>query len=313
MRFLNFTAVDTGTIDSNGKPIIEYTQYGEGLSAEEKAAASRWLLQEITMPMIPGKIKVDCLGVGGTALLNDGRVINPTDEKQTRSLRIYNYLQDKMRHDPCTNVRVFDVMKKLKALNPGDTYLEAYEGHYQRNGDKFLDYYHILHELAKKFSFDHVMEIGCRTGISICQLLSALKDNGREMPKTIDLFDVFNDGFISPMLVKINVNHIAGGICENIRFHIGDSKKTVPEFKPDYKLDWILVDGDHSREGAMADLINVEPLIAPGGIICFDDVSPNIGECNLIGVWNDFKKGREDKYYWLESMVGKGFALAICR
>jgi len=316
MRYLNFTAVDTNTNDANGLPVIEYLQTGQGLSADEKAAAARWLLNEVS-----GK----CEGTNPLPLTRKQMIAKEMGKNMEEAKKvvdclcpnkakiIYDYLQTKMHHIVDTNKKVFEVMEKLKTLNPADQYLEAYQGHYQRNGDKFLDYYHILHELAKEFNFKHVMEIGCRTGISLCQLLSALKDNGRKMPETIDLFDVFNDGFISPALVKLNVNHIGcGNVVDKIRFHVGDSKQLVPNAKDLPLMDWLLVDGSHDRNDALQDLINVEPLLAPNGIICFDDVAAP-PECDLLPVWNQFKKGREDKYYWLESMVGKGFALCIRR
>lgn len=56
----------------------------------------------------------------------------------------------------------------------------------------------------------------------------------------------------------------------DVRFLDGDSRATVPTLAE--RFDLITVDGDHSAEGARADLENVLPLVAPGGRIVFDDV-----------------------------------------
>lgn len=337
-RYLNFIALDAGRVDpTNGNPIIEYLQTGQGLTTEEKTTAVRWLLQEVSnkpkiSPFSPAMGKIfpeqaekDMADIIARMQKEDLRNVNLPDKtvqppeeypaEPSRALKIYNYLQEKMKHDHATNVKVFEVLRKLKKINPGDTYLEAYEGHFQRNGDIFLDYYHILWELAKEFEFKHVMEIGCRTGISICQLLSALKDNNKPIPETIDLFDLFNDGFITPELVKLNIKSLGIDIKPN--FHIGDSKHLVPNFfntRPlPYCLDYILIDGSHDRTDAPQDLLNAELLLAQGGVMIMDDLSTNPGECGLIDVWNEFKKGRKDEYYWLESMNAKGFGICVKR
>jgi predicted O-methyltransferase YrrM len=38
-------------------------------------------------------------------------------------------------------------------------------------------------------------------------------------------------------------------------------------------FDLVLVDGDHSFEGGMADLVNVWPLVKPGGAVVFHDIT----------------------------------------
>ncbi len=50
----------------------------------------------------------------------------------------------------------------------------------------------------------------------------------------------------------------------------GDSKTTVPTLTETFDL--VTVDGDHSAAGANADLENVLPLVAPGGVVILDDI-----------------------------------------
>ena len=58
---------------------------------------------------------------------------------------------------------------------------------------------------------------------------------------------------------------------------IGDSKKTVPEFaeKTDIKFDFILIDGDHSRKGQIADILNCKKVANSNTIVVVDDVVQN--------------------------------------
>jgi predicted O-methyltransferase YrrM len=66
----------------------------------------------------------------------------------------------------------------------------------------------------------------------------------------------------------------------------GDSKETLPAFlaeHSDLTFDLITVDGDHSLEGARADLLNALPRLRRGGVIVMDDVAhpqhPELKQC----------------------------------
>jgi predicted O-methyltransferase YrrM len=61
------------------------------------------------------------------------------------------------------------------------------------------------------------------------------------------------------------------GYAGRVRFLDGDSKQTVPTLREQFDL--ILVDGDHSAEGGMADLKNCWPLVASGGCLAFHDIT----------------------------------------
>lgn len=64
----------------------------------------------------------------------------------------------------------------------------------------------------------------------------------------------------------------------------GDSRVTLPAFfadAPGFTFDLALVDGDHTEEGAEADLHAVLPHCAPGGAVVFDDLNAP----ELLAVW----------------------------
>lgn len=56
----------------------------------------------------------------------------------------------------------------------------------------------------------------------------------------------------------------------------GDSRTTLPRFlseHADLSFDLITIDGDHSEEGARADLLNALPRLRQGGVMVMDDVA----------------------------------------
>lgn len=208
------------------------------------------------------------------------------------------------------NEVIFSVLRTLKGANPGDTYYENYLWHYNKRKETFFDIYHFSWARAIEHKPKRILEIGVRTGLSLCQLLSAYIDySGIEK---IVLCDVFNDGFISPELVKYNLKTLNIPVEEKLEFLVGDSKQKITEFKannPGVQFDYILVDGDHTKEGAIADLRNVKDLAAPGGVIVFDDISPD--GMDLLDVWEMFKSECQDEFEWHQDMNGKGLGWGI--
>jgi len=217
-----------------------------------------------------------------------------------------NWLQQNYQ-SPVAVRAAFHNLRILKRRNPGDTYLENYMWHYNKRGDGFVDTYTLAWLIGTQFKLSSVMEIGCRTGISLCQLLSPIVHG--EYPY-VALFDVFNDGFISPKIVEMNLAAMA--IPINPDFYIGDSAETVPDFKnknPGKQFSFILVDGDHSVEGARRDLENCASLVEPGGFLVADDLA--VDGCNLDHVWQAFKSDHNEFLFW-ESYEGKGVGVGIC-
>lgn len=54
-------------------------------------------------------------------------------------------------------------------------------------------------------------------------------------------------------------------------------------------VDFLFIDGDHSREGALADFRRYAPLVRPGGIVAFHDV---VGLPDVRAAWEEVAKGR---------------------
>jgi SAM-dependent methyltransferase len=215
----------------------------------------------------------------------------------------FEFIKSVLEHDPVVNAAVFSVLRSLKKLNPGDTYYENYLWHYKKRGNTFVDYYHLLWQIASHCPPASVLEIGCRTGISICQLLSAME---KPQDTRVVLCDIFADGFISPEIVKMNLRHL-NLPTENIEFKVGSSLDIIPTIQE--KFSYILVDGDHTPSVARQDLENVSGLLNEGGVLIFDDISKD--GCDLVDVWGDFKNKHDEFYFTPDNFDGMGVGVGI--
>ena len=207
------------------------------------------------------------------------------------------------------NEVVFNTLRILKQANPGDLYLENYLIHLRQHGRSFYDTYHVMWQIGIEFKPRTIMEIGVRTGISVCQLLSAFIHDEYDKIERVVLCDLFSDGFCSPRLVEYNLHTL--GIPDSVRskveFLTGDSKKEIPRFiqdNPEQTFDYILVDGSHDVNDARVDLNTVHPIVSVGGFIVFDDLSPT--GMMLKPVWDAFKADHFKEYEWFENLNGKG-------
>jgi len=205
---------------------------------------------------------------------------------------------------------ILNNLRILKAKNPGDTYYEEYLKHFAREGEAFYDQYHFAIERVLDAAPKKILEVGVRTGLSICNMLSAYTDySGIEK---IVLMDVWNDGFASPGIVRMNLKamNIPQNLFDNIELITADSHEYLREvmIPRGDSFDYILVDGDHSKEGARADLSNAAKLVEPGGVIVFDDITDR--GCNLQDVWDDFKEIYSREFMFGENHDGKGVGWA---
>lgn len=206
------------------------------------------------------------------------------------------------------NAAIFNTMRILKRINPGDTYYEAYLQKFKKDGWEFFDTYHLLWNIGITLSPKRILEIGSRTGISICQLLSSYID--LSVVEKVVLVDPWDDGFISPQLVRKNL-HALNLNPRRLETRQMKSDQYFGDIDQEPHFDFILVDGDHTKAVAALDLDAAHVQLESGGIIVFDDISTSPGECGLIDVWEAFKAQHKDEYTWAESMIGKGVAWAL--
>ncbi len=64
------------------------------------------------------------------------------------------------------------------------------------------------------------------------------------------------------------------------------------------KLDYLLIDGDHTYEGVKKDFELYSPFVKPGGAIVFHDIVPHPGSaCKVDEFWNEVKKNHTHKEF----------------
>lgn len=199
---------------------------------------------------------------------------------------------------------IFNNLRILKGHNLGDTYYEEYLKHYTREGDEFFDHYHLAVQTVAEKKPLRILEIGVRTGICICNMLSAYLD-AKEVQRVV-LIDLWNDGFVTENIVKMNLKAMNLPM-DKIHFIKGDSLVEVPKLNEEF--DWILVDGCHDKAIAALDLENVVRLCADGGVIVFDDISKY--GCNLRDVWEEFMARHMSEFKFYDNYKGKGVGWAV--
>jgi predicted O-methyltransferase YrrM len=200
---------------------------------------------------------------------------------------------------------IINILRILKKNNPNDGYLESYYWHMNKNKEKFFDMYHFLWWLGSNIEPQRVLEIGCRTGMSICQLLSAYRHYNRILD--VVLCDNFSE-IGSPEIVLNNLKYL-NIPTDRVQFKVGSSLDELPKLiEANAKFDYILVDGCHDKPFALADLNNAKQLIDLNGYIAFDDLTPD--GCSLQDVWDQFKGENSDKFEFFENKNGKGLGVA---
>jgi SAM-dependent methyltransferase len=179
----------------------------------------------------------------------------------------------------------------------------------------FFETWMVENWIGAEMSPRRILEIGTRNGGSLIALLKPYRDYTGVKAVCFDIWTDpdkrVNRG--SPKKVQGNLRHM-GIPSDFIEFISGDSKVTVPEYvrtHPGAKFDYVLVDGGHDHETAAADLQNVEGLVAPGGVLIFDDISEV--SYGLLPEWEAFKMRNGDRFDYYEVMHRKGIAWAFRR
>lgn len=74
--------------------------------------------------------------------------------------------------------------------------------------------------------------------------------------------------------------------------HNPNTYAEVVDWLEDEPVDFLMIDGDHSRQGVVQDWEMYAPLVGPGGIIAFHDVAPHESDpkCQVSGFWQEIKQ-----------------------
>jgi predicted O-methyltransferase YrrM len=184
---------------------------------------------------------------------------------------------------------VREVLAVLGQLEPDD-YTRYLAGYYTAGLDRFGDDWAygdictVLGSAARLLAPASYLEIGVRRGRSMAMVAAAAPD------VALHAFDMWMPDYAGmpnpgPGFVTAEMKRL--GHRGTLEFHSGDSHATVPAFfaeHPDLTIDLITVDGDHSHDGALADLRTVIPHLSLGGALVFDDIT-HPDHPYLVDVW----------------------------
>jgi predicted O-methyltransferase YrrM len=77
--------------------------------------------------------------------------------------------------------------------------------------------------------------------------------------------------------------------------HRWTTRRKLRSLLGDRKIDFLMIDGDHTYKGVKRDWEIYEPLVAPGGLIAFHDIleHPEQPLCKVDELWNEIAPGHE--------------------
>jgi len=132
-------------------------------------------------------------------------------------------------------------------------------------------YGRFIYALARHYKPDLVVEVGTFAGGTSIGWATALKENGSGRLICVDN-DTYSKGTY-PTLAKENISR-TGIAADRFELRSGDSRELLPKLAEELrgKVDFYLVDGDHTFEGATADIRDGLPMVKPGGFVLVHDV-----------------------------------------
>lgn len=141
---------------------------------------------------------------------------------------------------------------------------------------EWIDFLNIINHAPR---FENVLEIGCYEG-GTSVTLSYFTNN-------IYCVDVINPPMFNTS--EFDPNCKFNYLVYNTQYQdsITAIKNTIKE------IDFLMIDGDHTAQGAMNDYNNYSPLVKKGGLIAFHDIvnTPHhrmLG-CTVYQAWNEIK------------------------
>ena len=156
----------------------------------------------------------------------------------------------------------------------------------------------VIHYIASSPFVRTICETGFNSGHSSFNYLTANDQ------VTVHSFDLGEHTYAIPMAQYLNETFPG-----RLFVHFGDSTVTVPQFireNPNFRCDFILVDGGHTYDVAKADLNNLMPIASPHkNVIMFDDYPTDWGQ-KFGKAWEEIISiGRIKEYMRCESSVAK--------
>jgi predicted O-methyltransferase YrrM len=206
-----------------------------------------------------------------------------------------------------------DVLGVLAALEPDDytRYLTEYCGEgLRRFGESwyYADICTMLLAAGRTLGPSTYLEIGVRRGRSMAMVAKAAPE---ARLFGFDLWMPDYAGLQNPGPDFVRAEIARTGRHGTLELVSGDSHVTVPRFfegHPGLTIDLVTVDGDHSYDGALADLRTVIPRLSLGGALVFDDLA-HPQHSYLVEVWR--RAVQEDGGLVAAEFVELGYGVGV--
>jgi ADP-heptose:LPS heptosyltransferase/predicted O-methyltransferase YrrM len=195
--------------------------------------------------------------------------------------------------------------------------IEAYQKTIEDKNESSFDLVSFLNWYAHEFKPESYFEIGVRRGRSMCQIISESSNteivgmdlwikNYSSIPEEGIFTENPGPEFVLKELKKF-------GLTKAPNLFQGDSRTELVKLfnnKNNLQLfDLIVVDGDHTYEGAKSDLTIMFEHLKEGGVLVFDDIThPSHRE--LRELWEEFKVQKQE-FIFIEDLSGTGTGIAI--
>lgn len=136
-----------------------------------------------------------------------------------------------------------------------------------------------LRTLALERKVRRCIEVGCFIGVSSLWIASAIRENGGEWLKSVDLFepkapDRFHFSFLDDPYETATSAARAAGLDGIIKFVRSESASYARQLRGTAPLDMAFLDGDHTFLGIARDFLAYFPLLRKGGIAVLHDIHP---------------------------------------
>jgi predicted O-methyltransferase YrrM len=167
------------------------------------------------------------------------------------------------------------------------------------------------------------LEIGCFVGASTLWIASALAELGQGHLHSVDLFgDKFPFGRYTYLYVPDAEQYIMrrldqAGLLSRVTLHKGHSVAIGMAYAEcvGEPLDFLFIDGAHTKEGCEADFRLYEPRLRPGGLLVLHDIVP--GKCGWAGprhVIDNVVRAQPERFDVLELPTApKDYGMAVIR
>ena len=125
-----------------------------------------------------------------------------------------------------------------------------------------------LGDLVRRLKPDATLEVGMGWGLSTLHLLEAMVENGGVRQPHIIMDPFQQQNYHNGALHVLR----AAGVDQFVEHHAEPSELFLPRLvEQGRQFDFAFIDGDHRFDGAFLDVIFVNKLLKPGGVMAVDD------------------------------------------